>query len=46
MNVSLLCKWWWALERQEDLWQDIVKIKYVKNLPTCAIPNRLSDSPI
>jgi hypothetical protein len=46
MNASFLCKWWWALEKQEGLWQDIVKIKYAKKFPTCAIPNRLSDSPI
>jgi hypothetical protein len=46
MNVSLLCKWWWALEKEEGLWQDLVKLKYVKNLPTCAIHNRLSDSTI
>jgi hypothetical protein len=34
-NVSLLCKWWWALENEEGLWQDIVRLKYVKNSPTC-----------
>jgi hypothetical protein len=46
VNVSLLCKWWWALENGEGLWQDIVRIKYVKSHPTCLIPARLSDSPI
>jgi hypothetical protein len=46
MNVSLLCKWWWALEREEGIWQDIVKLKYVKNAPTCSNPSRLLDSPI
>jgi hypothetical protein len=46
MNVSLLCKWWWALVSEEGLLQDIVRIKYVKNTPTCLIPARLSDSPI
>jgi hypothetical protein len=45
MNVSLLCKWWWALEREEGIWQDIVHLKYVKNSPTSTIPSRLSDSP-
>jgi hypothetical protein len=40
----LLCKWWWALENENRLWQDIVKIKYVKNSPTCSIPFRLTDS--
>jgi hypothetical protein len=28
MNLSLLCRWWWKLEYEEGLWQDIVKKKY------------------
>jgi hypothetical protein len=28
MNLSLLCKWWWKLEHEEGLWQEIVKKKY------------------
>jgi hypothetical protein len=44
LNVRLLCKWWWALENEEGLWQDIVRLKYVKNSPTYLIPARLSDS--
>jgi len=31
MNISLMCKWWWKLERSEGLWQEIVRKKYVKN---------------
>jgi len=31
MNVSLLAKWWWKLEQEEGLWQDIVKAKYLHN---------------
>ena len=27
MNISLLCKWWWRLEKGEGLWQEIVKKK-------------------
>jgi hypothetical protein len=46
INVSLLCKWWWVLEREDGIWQDIVIIKYVKNSPICSIPKRMSDSPI
>jgi hypothetical protein len=46
MNINLLCKWWWILETKDGLWQDIVKLKYVKNSPTCLIPNRYNDSPI
>jgi hypothetical protein len=29
-NISLLCKWWWKLETQHGLWQDIIKAKYLK----------------
>jgi hypothetical protein len=46
MNVSLLCKWWWLLETVEGLWQDIVRLKYVKHFPTGAIPVRMHDSPL
>jgi hypothetical protein len=46
MNIGLLCKWWWSLKTQNGLWQDIVRVKYVKGSPTCLIPNRLHDSPI
>jgi hypothetical protein len=46
MNVSLLCKWWWYLENSSGLWQDIVRLKYVKGSPTCLILNKFNDSPI
>jgi hypothetical protein len=46
MNISLLCKWWWALENEKGLWQDIVKIKYVNNFPICSIPFRFNDSSV
>jgi hypothetical protein len=22
VSISLLCKWWWLLEKEEGLWQD------------------------
>jgi hypothetical protein len=28
MNISLLCKWWWKIENEEGLWQEIVRKKY------------------
>jgi hypothetical protein len=46
MNIALLCKWWLSLETRSGLWQDIVKIKYVRGSPICLIPNRFNDSPI
>jgi hypothetical protein len=30
LNISLLCKWWWRLETEEGLWQEIIKHKYLK----------------
>jgi hypothetical protein len=46
MNISLLCKWWWELEAGKGLWQEIVRLKYVKLSPICLIPNRVHDSPL
>ena len=45
MNISLLCKWWWKLETEEGLWQNIVKAKYIKgDTPIEAIKHRFDDS--
>jgi hypothetical protein len=43
-NVSLLVKWWWVLDNEEGLWQEIVNLKYVKGSPICSIPKRYNDS--
>jgi hypothetical protein len=45
MNIILLCKWWWMLENEEGLWQDIVNIQYVKGPHVCLIHNMISDFP-
>jgi hypothetical protein len=46
MNSSLLCKWWWYLETEEGLCQDIVKLKYLKGSPMCLVQGRINDSPV
>jgi hypothetical protein len=46
MNINLLCKWWWLLENQRGIWQDIMQIKYVRNKPISLIKPRQSDSPV
>jgi hypothetical protein len=46
MNISLLCKWWWLLENQNGIWQDIVQINYMKNKLISLIKHRQSDSPV
>jgi len=30
MNISLLAKWWWKLENESGLWQDIIEAKYMQ----------------
>ena len=46
MNVSLLCKWWWKLEREEGVWQEIIEKKYLKGNHISTVKHRLDDSPI
>jgi hypothetical protein len=46
LNIIIMCKWWWLLEHEEGLWQDIVNLKYVHNTPVCLIKPKISDSPI
>lgn len=46
MNLSLLCKWWWRLEKEEGLWQNFVKYKYMQNKTIHEVKHRLDDSPI
>jgi hypothetical protein len=45
-NISLLCKWRWYLETEEGLWQDIIRIKYLKGPPVCSVQSKVSDSPV
>lgn len=33
LNLSLLCKWWWKLENEQGIWQDLVNKKYIKHMP-------------
>lgn len=46
MDVSLLCKWWWKLEREEGVWQEIIEKKYLKGNHISTVKHRLDDSPI
>jgi hypothetical protein len=46
LNISLLCKWWWRLETEEGLWQEIIKHKYLKNKSIHEVSHKLNDSPI
>jgi hypothetical protein len=44
-NIALLPKWWWKLETQKDIWQDIVRAKYLKNKSMVSAKPRVTDSP-
>jgi hypothetical protein len=46
MNLSLLCKWWWKLENEEGLWQDLVKAKYLQNAGVGNVSHKMGDSPV
>ena len=46
MNISLLCKWWWRLEKGEGLWQEIVKKKYMKQHCISMLKKKPSNSPV
>ncbi|WVZ79760.1 LOW QUALITY PROTEIN: hypothetical protein U9M48_027301 [Paspalum notatum var. saurae] len=46
LNISLLCKWWWKLETEDGLWQDIVKVKYLNKHTVRNVGARLGDSPV
>ena len=46
MNISLLCKWWWRPEKENRLWQELIKKKYLKDKPICLVKHRLDDSPM
>lgn len=46
MNLSLLCKWWWKLENENGIWQEIVKHKYLKKGGVSSVKHKQIDSPM
>lgn len=44
-NISLMVKWWWKLETQNGVWQDIVRARYLRNRTVAEVGPRFSDSP-
>ena len=46
INASILCKWWWKLNNEKGLWQDIVKAKYFRGGVLSSIKHRINDSPL
>jgi hypothetical protein len=43
-NISLLCKWWWRLEKEKGLWQDLIKKKYLQNDGVSIVRHMINDS--
>ena len=46
MNLSLLCKWWWKLEVESGVWQEIVTYKYLRKDSIALVKHKQKDSPI
>lgn len=46
MNISLLSKWWWKLEKEGGLWQDIIRYKYLRNDTIHSVAHKLNDSSV
>lgn len=38
--------WWWRLETEKGLWQDIIKSKYMQDKGIIAVSHKYGDSPI
>lgn len=45
-NVSLLVKWWWKLETQQGLLQDVIRAKYFRRVDVTSISSKFLDPPI
>jgi hypothetical protein len=44
MTICLLCKWWWKLENNVGIWQDIIHANYVHNKPISFAQHIQTDS--
>ena len=46
INISLLCKWWWKLDNEKGLWQDIIEYKYLRKDTICTVKHGQNESTI
>jgi hypothetical protein len=46
INLSLLCKWLWKHDRENGLWQQIIKYKYLRHDSICSVKHKQTDSPM
>ena len=42
-NISLMVKWWWKLETQNGLWQNIVRARYLRNISVAEVSPKFSE---
>jgi hypothetical protein len=45
-NISLLFKRWWSLEKEQGVWQDIIKANYLHHEGIRSVKHRIDDSPV
>ena len=45
-NIALLCKWWWRLENEDGLWQELVRAKYGIKKDIWSVKFKQNDSPV
>jgi hypothetical protein len=46
MNISLLSKWWWRLDDESGVRQDIIKAKYLRNSEVGNVRHKIDDSAV
>lgn len=46
LNVTLLSKWWWKLDHEEGLWQELIRAKYLSKNSIHTVTHKLNDSPM
>ena len=46
LGIKDISKWWWKLDTENGLWEELVEKKYLKGNPISVVKHRLDDSPI
>jgi hypothetical protein len=41
-----MCKRWWRLEKEEGLWQELIRYKYMRDKSIFEVSHRMNYSPI
>jgi hypothetical protein len=46
LNICLMCQWWWKLEKEKGIWQEIVNNKYINGNSILNIGPRVGESQV